>query len=72
MFYITRINSKKARTLFMAVEQDALGFEDENDVFWVGAVHDSGRLCAEELVGFVNFFKHILKKRHKKLFKSNP
>ena len=48
-------------TLFVSVEQYALGFEDEDNVFWVGAVHDSGRLCAEELVGFVNFLKHVLK-----------
>lgn len=55
----------------MPVEQDALGFEDENDVFWVGAIHDSCSLCAEELIGFVNFFKHILKHIKKKLLKSN-
>lgn len=51
----------------MPVEQDALGFEDENDVFWVGAIHDSRSLCAEELIGFVNFFKHILKNIKKKV-----
>ncbi len=48
-------------TLFVSVEQDALSFEDEDDVFWVGAVQDSCRLCTKELVGFVNFLKHVLK-----------
>lgn len=51
----------RLHTLFVSVEQDALSFEDEDDVFWVGAVQDSGRLCAEELVGFVDFLKHFLK-----------
>lgn len=47
----------------MSIEQDALGFEDEDDVFGVRAVQESGRLCAQELVGFVDFFKHVLKNR---------
>lgn len=45
----------------MSVEQDALSFEDEDDVFWVGAVQDSCRFCTKELVGFVDFLKHVLK-----------
>lgn len=28
------------QTLFVSVEQDALGFEDEDDVFWVRAIQD--------------------------------
>lgn len=46
----------------MPVEKDALSFEDENNILWVGAIQDSSRLRAEELVGFVNFLKHVLKK----------
>lgn len=45
----------------MPVEQDALSFEDEDDVFWVGAVQDSCGFCTKELVGFVDFLKHVLK-----------
>lgn len=48
-------------TLFVSVEQDALSLEDKDDVFWVGAVQDTGRFCAKELVGFVDFLKHVLK-----------
>lgn len=44
----------------MPVEEDALGFEDQDDVFWVGAVYDSSRLGAEKLVGFVDFLKNVL------------
>lgn len=47
----------------MSVEQDALSFKDEDDVFWVRAIQDSGRLCAEELIGFVDFLKHVLRKK---------
>lgn len=48
-------------TLFVSVEQDTLSFKDEDDVFWVGAIHYSGRFCAEELICFVHFLKHVLK-----------
>lgn len=48
-------------TFFVSVKEDALSFEDEDDVFWVGAVQDSGRLCTEELVGLIDFLKHVLK-----------
>lgn len=44
----------------MSVEQDALGFEDQDDVLWVRTVHDSGRFGAEELVGLVDLLKHVL------------
>lgn len=50
-------------TLFVTVEQDALSFEDKDDVFWVGTIQDFCRLRTKELVGFVDFFKHILKVR---------
>ena len=50
-------------TLFVSVEEDALSFEDEDDVFWIGAVQDSCRLCAKELIGFIDFLKHVLKDR---------
>lgn len=58
---IGRKNSSTNPTLFVSVEQDALSFEDEDDIFWVGAIHDSCRLCAKELIGFVDFLKHVLK-----------
>lgn len=48
-------------TLLVSIEQDALSFKDEDDVFWVRAVHYSGRFCTEELVCFVHFLKHVLK-----------
>lgn len=51
-------------TFFVSVEQDALSFEDENDVFWVRAVHNSGRFRAEEFICFVHFFKHVLRDKH--------
>lgn len=54
-------------TLFVSIEQDALSFEDEDDVFWVGAIQDSCRLCTKELVGFVDFLKHVLKRVKLKL-----
>lgn len=46
----------------MQIEQNALSFQDEDDVLWVGAVHDSSRLGAEKLVGFVHFLKHVLQR----------
>lgn len=49
------------QTLFVSVEQDALGFEDEDYVFWVRAIQDFCGLGAEEFVGFVDFLKDILK-----------
>jgi len=53
--------SARLHTFFVPVEQDALSFEDEDDVLWVRAVQDPGGLCAKELVGFVDFLKHVLK-----------
>lgn len=47
-------------TLFVSVKQNALGFEDEDDVFWVRAIQDSCRLCTKELIGFVDVLKHFL------------
>lgn len=49
------------RTFFVSVEQDALCFEDEDDVLWIRAVQDSGRLCTKELVGFIDFLEHVLR-----------
>lgn len=51
-------------TLFVSVEQNALSFEDKDDVFWVGAIQNFGRLCTQELVGLVDFLKHVLKDPH--------
>lgn len=44
----------------MPVEQDALGLQNQNDVFWVGPIHDFWGLGAEELVGFIDFLKNVL------------
>lgn len=49
----------------MSIKKNALGFKDEDDVFWVRPIHDSGRFSAKELVRFVNFLKHVLKKGQK-------
>lgn len=54
------VNSVKL-TLFVTVEQDALSFKDKDDVFWVGTIQDFGRLCTKELIGLVDFLKHVLK-----------
>lgn len=48
-------------TLFVSVKQNALSFENKDDVFWVWAIQDFGRLCAKELIGLVDFLKHFLK-----------
>lgn len=48
-------------TLFVPVEQNALGLQDEDDVFWVGTIQDFRRLGAKELVGFIDFLKNVLK-----------
>lgn len=62
----------------MSFEQDTLGFEDENDVFWVRAVQNSGRLRAQELISFIDFLKHVLedtqmfKKKTQGYSKSKP
>ena len=50
----------ECQTLFVSVEEDALGFEDEDDVLGVGAVDDAGRLGAQEFIGLVDLLKHIL------------
>lgn len=44
----------------MPVEQNALCFQNEDDVFWVGSIQDFWGLGAEELVGFVDFLKNVL------------
>lgn len=53
-------------TLFVSVEQDALSFEDKDDVLWVRAIQEFGRLCTKELVGLVDFLKHVLKRSFKR------
>lgn len=50
----------ECQTLFVSVEEDALGFEDEDDVLGVRAVDNAGRLGAQELIGLVDLLKHIL------------
>lgn len=54
----------------MSIEKDALSFEDENDVFWVRTIYNSGRFCAKELIRFVHFLKHILEDESK--YKNYP
>ncbi len=44
----------------MSVEQNTLGFEDQDDVLWVRTVHNTGRFGAQELVGLVDLLKHVL------------
>lgn len=56
----------------MSIEKDALSFEDQDDVFWVRTVYDPGRLCAKELVRFVNFLKHVLEDESKYNKDSKP
>lgn len=48
-------------TLFVSVKQNALSFENKDDVFWVWPIQDFGRLCTKELIGLVDFLKHFLK-----------
>lgn len=61
---------KTKHTLFVSIKKNALGFKDENDVFWVRTIHDSGRFSAKELVRFVNFLKHVLEE-DKMFWRSN-
>ena len=53
-------------TFLVAVEEDALGLQDEDDVLRVGPVYDAGRLGAQELIGLVHFLKHILHTKKRK------
>lgn len=48
-------------TLFVSVKENALSFENKDDVFRVWAIQDFGRLCTKELIGLVDFLKHVLK-----------
>ena len=50
-------------TLAMPVKENALGFEDKDDVLGVRSIHDSCRLVAEELVGLIHFLKHVKRTR---------
>lgn len=50
----------ECQTLFVSVEEDALGFEDEDDVLRVGAINNAARLGAQELIGLVHLLKHVL------------
>lgn len=52
-------------TFLMPVEEDALSFQDQNYVFWIWPIYHLGRLCAQKLICFINFFKHILQIRSK-------
>lgn len=51
----------RVHTIFVPVEKDALGLEDQDNVFRVGPIKDPCRFCAKELVGLVDFLKHFLK-----------
>ena len=60
------------QTFLVPVEEDALGFEDEDDVFWVGPVHDAGRLGAQKLIGLVHLLKHVLSRKSKRFPSVSP
>lgn len=48
------------RTLLVSVEENALGFEDKDDVFRVRTVYESCRFSAQKLICFVHLFKCVL------------
>ena len=51
-------------TCFVSVEQDGLGFEDENYVLGVGSLHQP-RLAAQEFIRLVHLLKDFLERESK-------
>lgn len=47
-------------TLFVSVEEDALGLEDKDDVFRIRSVYHFCRFSAQKLICLVHLFKCVL------------